>query len=212
MNQATDLVVLKQSLGRRAVFLRQLIDALSPPLDAAADRLVSYTAIEALNTWASFARAYYLSCCLYHARRANGTNVTLTGTTITSSIDALFWAARVVKGAKKPPINRREEPAWHDPNTLLKTFAALNVSNLSQVQAAFSYSTSAFAYLPTVRNFFAHRNKDTMHKVRDVARHLGINPNQRACEIVCSAMGGRPQNILADWLDDLRNVAVLLSV
>ena len=51
-----------------------------------------------------------------------------------------------------------------------------------------------------------------MHKVRDVARHLGINPNQRGCEIVCSAMGGRPQNILADWLDDLRNVAVLLSV
>lgn len=212
MNQATDLVILKRSLQRRAVFLRQLINVLSPPLDAPADRLVSYAVVEALNTWASFARAYYLSCCVYQARRASGTNVTLTGATITSTIDALFWAASVVKGAKKPPIDRRQEPAWHDPNTLLKTFTVLNVSNLNQVQAAFSYSTSAFDYLPTVRNFFAHRNDDTMRKVRDVARHLGINPNQRACEIVCSAIAGRHQNVLADWLDDLRNVAVLLCV
>jgi len=212
MNQATDLVILKNLLQRRAVFLRQLINVLSPPLDAAADRLVSYAVVEALNTWASFARAYYLSCCVHHARRASGAKVTYTGAPITNTIDALFWATRVMKGAKRPPIDRRQEPAWHDPNTLLKTFAALNVSNLGQVQAAFSYSTTVFAYLPTIRNFFAHRNDETMHKVRDVARHLGINPNQRACEIVCSAIAGRPQNILADWLDDLRNVAVLLCV
>lgn len=100
MNQATDLVILKHSLWRRAVFLRQLINVLSPPLDAPADRLVSYAAVEALNTWTSFARAYYLSCCVNHARRASGTKVTLTGATITNTIEALFWAARVVKARK----------------------------------------------------------------------------------------------------------------
>jgi hypothetical protein len=212
MNQVTDLVVLKKALGRRTIFLRQLINALSPPLHASEDRVISYTTIEALNTWGSFARAYYLSCCLCQARRTTGARVTLAAGRITNTLDALFCATRVMTGAKRPPTNRRQEPAWHDPNTLLKTFAVLNVSNLNQIQAAFSYSTSAFAHLPTIRNFFAHRNDDTMHKVRDVARHLGVNPNQRACEIVCSALAGRPQNILADWLDDIRNVAVLLCV
>jgi hypothetical protein len=212
MNRVSDLVILKTSLGRRAVFLSQLINALSPPLDRAADRLVSYTAVEALNTWASFARAYYLSCCVCQARRTSGTNVSLTGATITNTIDALFWACQVVRGAKKPPKSRREEPAWHDPSTLLRTFAVLKPSNLSQVQAAFSYQTDAFVFLPTIRNFFAHRNEETMHKVRDVARQLGINPHQRACDIMCSATTGRHQNVLADWLDDLRNVAVLLCV
>jgi len=39
-----------------------------------------------------------------------------------------IWAATAVKGAKKPPIDRRQEPAWHEPNTLLKTFTVLNIS------------------------------------------------------------------------------------
>lgn len=206
------MVILKRAIGRRAVFLRQLVNALSPPLQASDDRLVSYTTMEALNMWGSFSRAYYLSCCLYQARRTTGARVTLATGGITNTLDALFFAARVMRGAKRPPINRRQEPAWHDPNTLLKTFAVLNVSNLNQIQAAFSYSTSAFAHLPTIRNCFAHRNDETMYKVRDVARNLGVNPNQRACEIMCSALAGRPQNILADWLDDLRNVSVLLCV
>lgn len=63
MNQATDLVILKHSLWRRAVFLRQLINVLSPPLDAPADRLVSYAAVEALNTWTSFARVLFVVLC-----------------------------------------------------------------------------------------------------------------------------------------------------
>ncbi len=134
----------------------------------------------------------------------------VTGAPITSASDALFWAAKVMYGAKRPLLNRRQEPAWYSPNTLLTTFLALDVSNAAQAQAAFSYSTSAFDCLPTIRDFFAHRNEETMRKVRDVARHLGVDPNQRACEIVCSAMSGRPQGILVDWLDDLRNVAVLL--
>lgn len=212
MNPSRDLVVLKRSIIRRAVFLRQLIHAFAPPLDAPADRLVSYTTIEALNIWASFARAYYLSCCVSNARRGSGVQVTLAGPNITNTIDALFWACKIVKGSKKPPKSRREEPAWFDPNTLLKTFAALDVSNLHQIQAAFSYSTNVFIHLPTARNFFAHRNEETMRRLRDLARNLGINPNQPACDIVCSATGSRPQNVLADWLNDLQNVAILLCI
>ncbi|SRR5712691_6312261 len=210
MNLTSDLTVLKHALIRRAIILRELVNSFSPPLDKPADRLVTYVAIEALNTWASFARAYYLSCCVRRARRENGARVTLTGGTIATSLDALFWACRVVRGAKRPPTDRRQEPAWHDPNTLLRTFAVLNPSNLGEMQAAFSFSTNVFDHLPTIRNFFAHRNDETMLKVRNVARNLAINPSQRACEIVCSTVTGRPQNILTDWLDDLSAVATLL--
>jgi hypothetical protein len=210
MNLTSDLTVLKRTLVRRAIIFRQLVNPFSPPLDRPADRLVTYVVIEALNTWASFARAYYLSCCIGRARRENGVRVTLAGATLATSLDALFWACRIMRGAKKPPSDRRQEPAWHDPNTILRTFAVLNPSNLSEVRAAFSFSTNVFDHLPTIRNFFAHRNGETMLKVRNVARNLAINPNQRACEIVCSTMTGRPQNILTDWLDDLTVVAKLL--
>jgi hypothetical protein len=212
MNASNNLVNLKHSLMHRGAILRLLVDSLAPPFSAGADRLVSYVTIEALNAWGSFVRAYYLSCCVYRARRVSGKTVTFGVPRIANTTDALFWACKVVKGAKYPPVDRRQEPAWHDPNTLLRTFAVLGASNLGEVQAAFSYSTDAFEYLPTLRNFFAHRNENTMDKVRNVARHLGVNPHQRASEIVCNTVAGRPQSVLVDWLDDLSIVAMLLCV
>jgi hypothetical protein len=210
MNAVDDLAVLRNSLLRRCTLLRQLILTFEPPLNAEADRLVSFVVIESMNAWASFSRAFYLSCSVRDAYRTNGIRVTGAGVKFPNSADAIYRAAMIAKGAKRPPRGRREEPTWDQPSTLLKTFHALRISNLSQVQAALSHPTNVFDYLPAVRNFFAHRNDETMNRVRDLARRLGVNPSQKACEIVCCALRGRPQNILADWLDDLRIVGVLL--
>jgi hypothetical protein len=111
---------------------------------------------------------------------------------------------------KGPPWNRREEPTWHERQTLLKLSSILGASNDSQIQAALSYKTWVFADLPVFRNFFAHRNDETAKRARALASHYTVSSQLRPSEILCSVAPGRPQRVLADWLDDLRNVVDLL--
>jgi hypothetical protein len=173
--------------------------------------VVAYAAIEAHNLWASFARAFYLSCVL-RATRETGIPITITAPGLLTTSDAIQYAVRLLKPrlTTGPPFTRRDEPVWHDPNTLLKLLSSLGASNLLEVQAALSYPTKVFRLLPTVRNFFAHRNEETAQKSSGVARSLGLSGKLKPGEVLCSVLPGRPQNVLADWLDDLRAVMTLL--
>lgn len=195
---------------RRALRLRSLVDAYSLPVTPERERVVSYVTIEALNLWASFARAYYLSSALGARIRAGG-RVTVQLQGIRTPGDAItFSVVKIQRRRGTGPWKRRDEPAWHDPNTLLTLFGYLGASNLNEVHRAFGYQTGVFRQLPTFRNFFAHRNEETARKTADIARGYGLSPRLRPSEVLCTRSVGRPQNILADWLDDLRNVIQLM--
>jgi len=202
---------LERVATRRALTLRTLVHHYPTAVGSKEDRVVSYVAIEALNLWASFVRSYYLSCVLGVKTRA-GLKITISMPGISTASDAVIFSIRRMK----PGVNtaqklyRRDEPAWHEPHTILTLLAALGSSNLSQVHAALGYRTSAFKHLPTFRNFFAHRNEDTAKKTVQIARSYGISTKLRPSEILCTRLGRRPQNVLADWLDDVRNVIGLL--
>lgn len=196
--------------SRRARFLRSLIDSYSCPVPNEYDPIVAYVTIEALNLWASFVRSHYLSCAL-HARRESGPRVTTGIPLIQTRLDAIGYAVHLLRPkVKGPPFTRRDEPTWHETGTLLKLFSAMNASNFSQVQTALSYQPDVFTFLPPMRNFFAHRNEETAGRVSNVARALSLNPKLKARDILCSIRPSRPQNILADWLDDLLTALTLL--
>jgi hypothetical protein len=211
MKPVVRLRKLRVAGSRRAFLLRSLVDRYVAPPNSEQQRVVAYAAIESHNLWVSFARAFYLSCVL-KTTSERGLPIAITAPGLLTPSDGIHYAVRLLKPFVKtgPPFTRRNEPVWHDTNTLLKLFTSVGASNLPQVQASLSYPTTAFAFLPTLRNFFAHRNEETALKAAAVARSLGLSGRLKPTEVLCSILPGRPQNVLADWLDDLRAVMTLL--
>jgi hypothetical protein len=168
--------------------------------------------IEALNVWAGFLRAYYLSTTI-HARTVSGAKITLSSAHLTSLQSALIFAIKLKDPKfKKTFATRRDEPTWHNPNDFLKLLRKVGASNISRIQAGLAYRTTFFDFLPTIRNFYAHRCDETSRKAGNVGVKLGLSatPNLHATEIMCSRLPRRPQNIATDWLDDIGNVIDLL--
>ena len=185
---------------QRAARLRALVYPLMPPIHNRIDRDVAYVTIEASNLWASFARSLFLSC-VFSAKQESGPRVKA-ATTFPSVNAAIAFAATTIKP-------RGGEPNWGDPGILLILLKTAGVSNIANVRAALSYSTTVFRGLPTMRNFFAHRSEVSVRKTARVARLLGVSVRLRPSEILCSRSPGRPQNIITDWIDDIRNVIQL---
>lgn len=186
--------------------------------DPSADRTAAYVTIEALNSWAIFAREYYLSCALYRARTIQGA---LSGPSQAygNERDALVAAIGILKPhlfstvSSAPVVEVRSEPPWHEVNTLIKLASTLAFSNFAQVASAFSYPTNFFRHSPPIRNFFAHRNKGTAEKViRVIAAAPYYSTERVAYRFLGNLMVGRPQTVMAEWLDDLRLVSYELCL
>lgn len=208
MRPVRDLFKLKRLANRRLLFLRGMAQACTNPPGSEGDRIISFVAIETLNLWAVFARAYYLSCVL-GARRAGGVRVTLAVRAAQTVAQAIDFSIRTLKPGlrKRPPWVRIDEPTWHEPRTLMVLSQALGFSHVPIIHAAFAYPTRTFGDLPAFRNFYAHRNDDTFRKAVGLARHYGLSTQLRPSEILVSHTPGRPQSVLAEWIDDIRYVS-----
>jgi hypothetical protein len=175
------------------------------------DRVLSFVVIEAQNLWGNFVRSYLLSL-LSRPRRQDGTRVVLGNTLIRTSSDLIFLATQVAKGPHATlPTTRREEPAWHDVNVLIKTCTALRPSHLNDIHAALSITAGVLSDLPTFRNFYAHRNEESAHKAIQLAQRqyliLGTNHPTEALSLPAH---NRPQALVFDWLDELLVIVQLL--
>jgi hypothetical protein len=112
------------------------------------------------------------------------------------------------------PWKWRDEPQWYDPKVITRISPLLALSNLAQIYAAFGVPTPVFKELPILRNFFAHRNEDTASRVRTLISanysSFGFSGRTNPSDFLCARLPARPQNVLADYIDDLRNVVGLL--
>src|SRR5687768_10387078 len=89
--------------------------------DTERDRRLAFVAIEALNLWANFCRSYVLSCPFRPARLANG-RVSLSNAAVSTPAAVLLLATQARRGpTAKAPTSRKDEPAWHEKDLLLKT-------------------------------------------------------------------------------------------
>lgn len=192
------------------ISLREKVSGLTAMTSSPNDERIAFVVIEALNIWGSFARAYYLSWFLYPTTMS-GNRVSCSNQ-IQKFEDALIFAIRRLRSRKYSGVrpSRRDEPIWHDPSTLLTLATEIGVSNLNEVQAAFSLGATYPNVLPTVRNFYAHRNDETFRKVREKAMMLGMGRNLRPCEFLCMSLPSRPQNLISDWIDEIRLTIELL--
>ncbi|HVO69083.1 MAG TPA: hypothetical protein VMT24_03495 [Aggregatilineaceae bacterium] len=166
-----------------------------------------HVTIEALNTWANFSRAYYLSCIL-DPRTASGMRVSTT-INVNNSDQAIGLAIKRwnPKTSAKPgpggSWNRRDEPPWHIPKVFMSICQNIGCSNQPDITAAFSAGFRVFDDLPVFRNFYAHRNEHTQRAAVRIATLYGIPATLRPSQILLSRPLGRPQPLAIDWLDDL---------
>lgn len=214
MNPSYQLGKLERTARTRIARLRSVVSALALPVAPDSDRAMAWATIEALNVWASFLRAYYLSAAT-RARTSSGARITLTGASFVDIPSALRFAVQFFDpGFRRSTISRRDEPTWHDTRKFLRLVQGIGVSNISQVQAGLAYRTTFTSHLATIRNFYAHRCDETSRKAGNVGIRLGLasTPYLHATEILCSRLPMRPQNVATDWLDDIGNMIELMCL
>ena len=158
---------LRKTLNRRISRLEQRLKSISVS-GANQDRevVVAYVAIEALNAWAMFSRSFYLSCVL-GAKTERKKQVTFTkplGDPLGAAITCCNrWAVPNASGV----WHRRDEPAWHDPNVLMRVCGNLGCSIQVQIGGSVLYQSERVQrssripqlFCPSKRTDFASRKK-----------------------------------------------------
>lgn len=174
------------------------------------DRVFCYVVIETQNLWAEFSRCFALSC-VQTPTSITGHAVNVTNKAIKTRGDVLLAAVHFKYGRKaRRPTTRRDEPGWHDTSLLLNVCTEMGCSNLLTVSGALSTGAAVFSDLPKVRNFFAHRNEETKSQARDVSLRYALPRFPHPTLILSSTPNGRPQPLIADWIDDVSTTMELI--
>jgi hypothetical protein len=210
MRPTKRLSILHHKTSRRLSKFHVLADGAANLSLSEANKIVSYVVLETHTTLANFLRAYFLSS-VFHPLSGSGVTFTCNRTirTFGEAIDASMRRCKNnvwLRGG----WDRRDEPPWHQPKTLIDSSNEIGCSNYSQILAAFSYPTTVYNDLTKFRNFYAHRNEHTVSFTKSVASSYSIPVSNHPTEILCTPAYGRPQNLILDWIDDIQNVTELL--
>lgn len=216
MRRHRRLAVLSRAAERRISRLSRLAVDLRYPSEPASDRVATYIAIEAMNAWTVFIREYYIAATILKAVDSSGFRP-FAGL-YNSEADALMHAIRaadprrhrVITRAGRPP-RWHDEPVWYKPQVFTGVLRSVGFANLPAVSSALAVRSDVFLSLPTLRNFYAHRSKDTVAKLAPVVRRHSLAPNSRAGDIMGYIPPGGAANLTEIWLDDIRTAMLALS-
>jgi hypothetical protein len=107
--------------------------------------------------------------------------------------------------------NTRDEPTWHDVNTLIKLATTYSFSNLTDIKEAFSFGFTAHRNLIVFRNYYGHRNQGTKTKAQNMAINYGIQTKQHPTKILLDYPLTSPGIALLDqWIAELEQTISLL--
>jgi hypothetical protein len=209
MRRCKRLRRLRKTLNRRVARLERRTRAIAGVVGHKdRDMVVAHVAIEALNAWTVFSRSYYLSCALGAlTERKKYVTIAPTADPIGAAITCINrWARPTAVGA----WHRRDEPAWHDPNVLMRVCGNVSCSIQTEIGAAFSLNQNVFNHLPVFRNFFAHRNGDTSRAARSIAARYTLPSHLSPTELLLSVSPGATETVLVDWLAEILITAEFL--
>lgn len=180
-----------------------------PSLDnRAADVLASFLAVETTNLWSEFTRSYF-SFALAAAVTVTGQRIRTRFPPGTPIAVALAQMPQVLRRPTRTPI-RRDEPVWHSRREFLKTITLAGLTNTAQIAAALSLPSRVIDHLPTVRNFYAHRNDETISKVRRLALRYALPTIRHPTDFLRARISGRPATIFEEWLAELDAVVAAM--
>lgn len=173
------------------------------------DPVVSYATIEALNAWNLFSRSFYMSCAL-GARTERKKVITTTSITSDPLGSAITHINSHAHQKTSGVWDRRDEPAWHDPNVLMRVCQNLGCSNHIQIGLAFSLGQNVFKDLSIFRNFFAHRNEQTIRAAKNIAPRYTLPSYLSPAEILLSVSPGKTESVILEWFAEMLITAEFL--
>ena len=148
--------------------------------------------IRLYDQWSKYCRDLVITSALGAGRTAAGTPL--------RRADPKFLSEKVIAEA----IPRRARINWGIPRECVRVATELNISNLATVRDAITAQNSPSEDLRKVRNFFAHRNWETMQK----AAETGAFRDGRHPSVFDLAEYRAPARSTVDiWVDGLANVA-----
>jgi hypothetical protein len=197
---------LERAARRRLARIRNvaMLTTTLPP-SVQREAYMAYVVLEVISTWSNFMRALYLSLVL-SPRTAMGVRISISVVARTYD-DALGHIIPHYRPRARPlptgSWHRRDEPAWHDPNVFLNGCMHLGCSHVNHFGAAFSAGSAAFLHLPVFRNYYAHRNDQTLGAAMSIAPGYGIAWASSPTEALLSFPLAWVQPLLVQWLDDV---------
>jgi hypothetical protein len=171
------------------------------------NNLLAVSAVELDNLIVSGFRCFLISC-LSCAKRASGGKVS-TSFRFRSEGEIGAFILRAVNSVKYTRLNspnsiqKSEEPTVRFPREVRAVLMQANSSNISAFDQAMSINSSVFDALCTVRNFYAHRNKDTWKKVVSKTQGQGYFIIRSPGDFLHAPVRGLSTSVMEDWLDDI---------
>ena len=188
-------------------------NSLHPSLEL--EERMTFSVVNLLNTWANFQRAYFI-CCLLGTSSSSLKKITSNQNGIVSSPnDAIgkailhFTPNRTVRS--NGMWDTRDEPTWHDSNTLLTLSTAFNFSNDLDIKTAFTFGFTAHKNLVVFRNYYAHKNRGTKDKSQAIAIQYLIPQRSHPTTILRATPSTSPSmNLIQLWTEELTQTVELL--
>ena len=213
MTPRTRLKSLESTLLKRLRHIRKVLASLSRlPTGATREAPLSYVVITLQSTWASFVRAYFLSCFLQP--KTTGGRRIVANAAFPSSSDAIRAAIKAVRPQMQLRANGRlrprNDPVWHDPSTLCRLASQFGFSNGPDICAAFGLGATVFRNLPVFRNYYGHKSQSSCDAAMRLASTYSIPAFGRPSDILTHCPKGRPQWLIREWIDEVEITAELL--
>ncbi|HXQ71071.1 MAG TPA: hypothetical protein VN844_11315 [Pyrinomonadaceae bacterium] len=102
-----------------------------------------------------------------------------------------------------PTVDRREEHKFRNPREVRTVLASLGGNNLPELDTALSLNTTLFSDIAVLRNFYAHRNRDTWQKTNNYFAQQRAFPNfKRAADLLGYRRPSSGVDMLEEWLAD----------
>ncbi len=214
MKPARHFGKLRSSGTRRLRRIREVAVGAVAPYSQERDPELAWVTIELANLWTQFCRAYFLSC-LRSARLDSGPRVSCQNLANIPAFEVamivLAWKRGKTRAGRGGKLQGRDEPDWHQPSCLLQGCRIIGASNLHSVQGALSTGTSVFEHLPTCRNFYAHRSKETATKVLNIGLSAySMGGKTHPSEVLIARAPGSSQSLILDFIDDTEVTIELL--
>lgn len=194
----------------------RLLSATSPPsASLSTEERITFAAVNLLNCWANFQRTYFICCLLGVKSSAHKKIVSNQTGIITTPNDAVGKAILHFKPNRTPRSNgiwdTRDEPTWHDANTLLNLSSTFSFSNDSDIQTAFTFGFTAHKNLVVFRNYYAHKNRGTRSKAQAIAVNYLIPQRLHPTEILLATPSSSPSmSLIQLWIEELTQTVELL--
>jgi hypothetical protein len=206
MRVVSDLTKLHDAVQTRLSRLGGAFATISgrPPEDR--NFVIAACVIELDNLSMSAVRQFTVSS-LTRARTVLGHRVTVNRTfgseeEISAYLLSVLNSVAYARAGSPSAVKFDKEPKVRDPKDTEKVLISCGATNLPSLQNALALNVGLFRDVATIRNFYAHRNRDTFRKVRAKALNMGVATVKHTDELVQAHALGRPVSVFQDWLSD----------